>query len=83
MHAPPLLLLPIGRRRGIDTRRALANAITHQVLWMYTVIINTVYSFLWDIYMDWGEQPRHHFTPTSHAFFSLNATRARHVMRLT
>lgn len=25
-----------------------------EVLWMYTVVINTIYSFLWDIYMDWG-----------------------------
>jgi len=25
-----------------------------QALWMYTVVINTVYSWLWDIYMDWG-----------------------------
>eukprot|EP00040_Diaphanoeca_grandis_P003204 m.24219 g.24219 ORF g.24219 m.24219 type:complete len:413 (+) comp14504_c0_seq1:176-1414(+) len=25
-----------------------------QALWMYTVVINTVYSWLWDVYMDWG-----------------------------
>eukprot|EP00049_Salpingoeca_infusionum_P021709 m.4251 g.4251 ORF g.4251 m.4251 type:complete len:368 (-) comp4443_c0_seq1:192-1295(-) len=25
-----------------------------QVLWLYTVTINTLYSFLWDILMDWG-----------------------------
>ena len=25
-----------------------------QVLWLYTVTINTIYSFLWDVLMDWG-----------------------------
>lgn len=25
-----------------------------QVLWLYTVTINTLYSYLWDVLMDWG-----------------------------
>eukprot|EP00056_Hartaetosiga_gracilis_P017844 m.8616 g.8616 ORF g.8616 m.8616 type:complete len:376 (-) comp6156_c0_seq2:220-1347(-) len=25
-----------------------------QVLWLYSVSVNTVYSFLWDVLMDWG-----------------------------
>eukprot|EP00038_Savillea_parva_P012833 m.207222 g.207222 ORF g.207222 m.207222 type:complete len:450 (-) comp23635_c0_seq1:50-1399(-) len=25
-----------------------------ELLWLYSVVINTVYSFLWDVYMDWG-----------------------------
>ena len=25
-----------------------------QLLWLYTVTINTLYSFLWDVLMDWG-----------------------------
>lgn len=24
------------------------------MLWLYSVVINTVYSFLWDVFMDWG-----------------------------
>ena len=24
------------------------------MLWLYAVIINTLYSFLWDVFMDWG-----------------------------
>ncbi len=34
-----------------------------QLLWLYAVTLNTVYSFVWDIVMDWGlalqPQPRH------------------------
>lgn len=33
-----------------------------QVLWLYTVTINTMYSFLWDVIMDWGLAR----SPTSH-----------------
>jgi hypothetical protein len=25
-----------------------------QILWLYTVTINTMYSYLWDVIMDWG-----------------------------
>jgi hypothetical protein len=25
-----------------------------ELLWLYAVVINTLYSFLWDVYMDWG-----------------------------
>lgn len=25
-----------------------------QILWLYTVTLNTLYSFLWDVIMDWG-----------------------------
>jgi hypothetical protein len=24
------------------------------MLWLYAVIINTLYSFAWDVFMDWG-----------------------------
>ena len=29
-------------------------AFSLQMLWWYTVILNTLYSFLWDVYKDWG-----------------------------
>mmetsp|Transcript_17339 Transcript_17339/g.45256 ORF Transcript_17339/g.45256 Transcript_17339/m.45256 type:complete len:440 (+) Transcript_17339:482-1801(+) len=29
-------------------------AVDLEVLWLYSVVINTVYSFLWDVFKDWG-----------------------------
>jgi hypothetical protein len=34
---------------------ALAEADKYlEMLWLYAVIINTLYSFAWDVFMDWG-----------------------------